>query len=77
MGCTPQEFIIRLRLTKAAEMMKTTNASIGDISLHCGYPNQLHFSQAFKKRYARMSSSRNRHRCPTRWSGEASAWSAI
>ena len=51
MGCTPQEFIIRLRLTKAAEMMKTTNASIGDISLHCGYPNQLHFSQAFKKRY--------------------------
>jgi AraC-like DNA-binding protein len=50
-GCTPQEFIIRLRLTKAAELMRTSNISIGDISVKCGYPNQLHFSQAFKKRY--------------------------
>ena len=50
-GCTPQEFIIRLRLTKAAEMMRTTSAPIGDIAVRCGYPNQLHFSQAFKKRY--------------------------
>lgn len=50
-GCTPQEFIIRLRLTKAAEQMRTTGDSIGDIARRCGYPNQLHFSQAFKKRY--------------------------
>ena len=50
-GCTPQEFIIRLRLNKAAELMKTTTAPIGDIAVRCGYPNQLHFSQAFKKRY--------------------------
>ncbi len=51
MGCPPQEFLIRLRLTKAMELMKTTNNSIGDISGSCGYPNQLHFSRAFKKRY--------------------------
>ena len=51
MGCPPQEFLIRLRMRKAAELMKTTRASIGDISLLCGYPNQLHFSRAFKKRY--------------------------
>lgn len=51
MGCPPQEFLIRLRLSKAAEQMKTTGASIGDISIRCGYPNQLHFSRAFKKRY--------------------------
>ena len=50
-GSTPQEFIIQLRLNKAAELMKASNASIGDISVRCGYPNQLHFSQAFKKRY--------------------------
>ena len=50
-GCTPQEFIIRLRLTKAADLMKSTNAPIGDIAVKCGYPNQLHFSQTFKKRY--------------------------
>ena len=51
MGCPPQEFLIRLRLAKAAELMKTTGDSIGDISVMCGYPNQLHFSRAFKKRY--------------------------
>ena len=50
-GCTPQEFIIRLRLTKAAEQMRTTGDPVGVIARRCGYPNQLHFSQAFKKRY--------------------------
>lgn len=51
MGCPPQEFLIRLRLSKAAEQMQTTEASIGDIAAACGYPNQLHFSRAFKQRY--------------------------
>ena len=50
-GCPPQEFLIRLRLSKAAELMRTTTISIGDISASCGYPNQLHFSRAFKQRY--------------------------
>ncbi|MCI8303841.1 MAG: AraC family transcriptional regulator [Lawsonibacter sp.] len=52
MGCPPQEFLIRLRLSKAADLMKNTNNSIGDIAALCGYPNQLHFSRAFKKRYS-------------------------
>jgi len=51
MGCPPQEFLIRLRLFKAAEMMKLSGNSIRDIAAVCGYPNQLHFSRAFKKRY--------------------------
>lgn len=50
-GCAPQEFIIRLRLSKAADLMKHSNGSIGEIAAKCGYPNQLHFSRAFKKRY--------------------------
>ncbi len=51
MGCPPQEFLIRLRLSKAADQMKGTKAPIGEIAAACGYPNQLHFSRAFKKRY--------------------------
>jgi AraC-like DNA-binding protein len=51
MGCPPQEFLIRLRLSKAADLMRRSNASIGDIAALCGYPNQLHFSRAFKKWY--------------------------
>ena len=51
LGCPPQEFLIRLRLARAAELMRTTKSSIGVIAAACGYPNQLHFSRAFKKRY--------------------------
>ena len=40
-----------LRLTQAAEQKRGTNDPIGDIARRCGYPNRLHFSQAFKKRY--------------------------
>lgn len=51
MGCPPQEFLIRMRLSRAAELMRDGNLSIGEVSAQCGYPNQLHFSRAFKKRY--------------------------
>ena len=50
-GCPPQEFLIRLRLAKAAEMMKASSASIGYIAAYCGYANQLHFSRSFKQHY--------------------------
>ena len=50
-GYPPQEFLIRLRLSKATELMMTTEMSINDISVFCGYPNPVHFSRAFKQRY--------------------------
>lgn len=50
-GCTPQEFLIRQRLTNAAELMRLTDMPIKTVAAQCGYPNQLHFSQAFKKYY--------------------------
>lgn len=51
MGCPPQEFLIRLRLSKAADQLKGTDSPIGVIAARCGYPNQLHFTRAFHKRY--------------------------
>ena len=50
-GYPPQEYLIRLRLSKAADLLRTTPMSVGDIAASCGYPNQLHFSRAFKQRY--------------------------
>ena len=50
-GCPPQEFLIRMRLGKAAELMKTTSIPISYIAASVGYPNQLHFSRLFKQRY--------------------------
>lgn len=50
-GKTPQEFLISYRMTKAAELLKLTDLPIADIGNAVGYPNQLHFSRAFKNVY--------------------------
>lgn len=51
LGKSPQEFLISYRMAKAAELLKLTQLSIGDIANAVGYPNQLHFSRAFKNTY--------------------------
>lgn len=51
MGQSPQDFLIRYRMSKASELLTTTTLPVGDISSQVGYPNQLHFSRAFKKIY--------------------------
>ena len=50
-GKSPQEFLLNYRMAKAAELLKLTSLSIGDISNAVGYANQLHFSRAFKNVY--------------------------
>lgn len=50
-GKSPQDFLISYRMTKATELLKLTNLSVGDIGNAVGYPNQLHFSRAFKNTY--------------------------
>lgn len=50
-GKSPQEFLISYRMTKAAELLKLTELSIANIGNAVGYPNQLHFSRAFKNVY--------------------------
>lgn len=50
-GKSPQEFLLSYRMAKAAELLKLTQLSIGDISQAVGYENQLHFSRAFKNIY--------------------------
>lgn len=50
-GKTPQQFLITYRMIKATELLKLTKLSISDIGNAVGYPNQLHFSRAFKNIY--------------------------
>lgn len=51
LGKTPQEFLLNYRMIKAAELLKLTSLSIGDVGLAVGYANQMHFSRAFKNNY--------------------------
>jgi AraC-like DNA-binding protein len=50
-GKSPQEFLIAYRMSRATELLKLTRLSIADIGQAVGYPNQLHFSRAFKRVY--------------------------
>ncbi|HEX3023504.1 MAG TPA: AraC family transcriptional regulator [Lachnospiraceae bacterium] len=51
LGVSPQQFLINYRMSKAAELLRLTKLSIREISIAVGYPNQLHFSRAFKNVY--------------------------
>ena len=48
MGVSPQQFLIGFRIEKACELLKLSNLSVGEVGRAVGYPNQLHFSRAFK-----------------------------
>lgn len=51
LGRSPQEFLMTYRMSKAAQLLKLTRLSVGDIAQAVGYANQLHFSRAFKNIY--------------------------
>lgn len=49
MGCSPQEFLINLRVEKAKSLLKKTDMSINAVANAVGYPDQLAFSKVFKQ----------------------------
>ncbi len=51
LNISPQEYLVSFRLKKAAELLKTTNMSIQDVSASIGYENALTFSKMFKQTY--------------------------
>ncbi len=45
---SPQEFLITYRVHKACEYLRSTDLTIAEIANQVGYPNQFHFTRAFK-----------------------------
>ncbi len=45
---TLQHFLMYYRMNRAAELLKFSDMSISEVGKMCGYPNQLHFSRAYK-----------------------------
>lgn len=48
-GITVHKFLTDLRLSRAAFLLASTDLSIAQISLCCGFSSQSHFSSVFKK----------------------------
>lgn len=49
MGCSPQEFLVDLRIKKAKALLKGTDMSINSVANAVGYTDQLAFSKVFKQ----------------------------
>ena len=49
MGMTPNDFLQRLRVSKAAALLKNSDRSITDIAMQCGFSTSQYFSFVFSK----------------------------
>jgi len=47
---TPARWVIKKRLSLAAELLENTTLSISDITYECGFENPTHFSRIFKEK---------------------------
>jgi AraC-like DNA-binding protein len=48
-GESPHSYVVRRRVELAAQYMLTTDASLSDIALRCGFADQAHLSKHFRQ----------------------------
>ena len=48
-GCSPQAYILDLRMEKAATMLARNGATVAETALACGYYDAAYFARLFKK----------------------------
>ncbi len=49
LGATPYEYLLRVRITAAREMLENSNRTIADIALATGFYDHSHFTRTFKR----------------------------
>ena len=60
-GCSPVEYLLNIRLTKAKELLANTKKSIGKISELCGFSSANYFSLIFKQKESISPLSYRKH----------------
>jgi AraC family transcriptional regulator len=62
-GESPHSFVVRRRVELAAQYMLTTDASLSDIALECGFTDQAHLCKLFRQTVGRSPAAwRRAHR---------------
>jgi transcriptional regulator GlxA family with amidase domain len=51
-GDSPKNYLMRLRIQRATQLLDTTGESITDIARSVGYEDPLYFSRAFRRLHA-------------------------
>lgn len=57
-GCTPGQYITRMRIARAQNLMKVSRDPLSMIAAECGFADQSHFSRCFRKAVGE---------CPAKW----------
>jgi AraC family transcriptional regulator len=48
-GETPHQFVLRHRIERAKNMLRSAEASVLDVTLACGFKTQQHFTRVFRR----------------------------
>lgn len=75
LGLSPYNFIMKLRIERASELLLASDKSLAEIAFNCGLSDQAHFSRLFRRfvgttpsRWRREhSADRERQSCPQLW----------
>ena len=62
LGCTPMNYLLRLRLTKVKELLSTSNKSIEEIAENCGFSSGNYLTLIFKQKEGISPSSYRKNR---------------
>ena len=50
-GCSIQGYVQQLRMEKAERLLRTSEKTVSEIAMQCGYEDISYFSRVFKQRY--------------------------
>lgn len=50
-GCSPKQYIIKLRMNKALQLLIEDRLPVREIAALCGFSDEKYFSRAFRERY--------------------------
>ena len=48
-GCTPHQYVMRRRIERAQSLLLMTNDPLSQVAAECGFVNQSHLSNLFRK----------------------------
>jgi Transcriptional regulator containing an amidase domain and an AraC-type DNA-binding HTH domain len=48
-GITPHQYLIKVRLEKAEDMLKSGNYKVDEVAKLCGFVSTAHFTTVFKR----------------------------
>jgi AraC family transcriptional regulator len=61
MGETPHQFVLRVRVERAKEMLRSAESRVLDVAIACGFKTQQHFARVFRQLCGASPTEYRRH----------------